>query len=48
MSKDKNKIIFLINTTKKRLDELTSLISEMDNKAFITVKETRTIINGYI
>lgn len=48
MSKDKNKIIFLINTTKKRLDELTSLVSKMDDKAFITVKETRTIINGYI
>jgi uncharacterized protein YebE (UPF0316 family) len=48
LEKDKSKIIFIINTTKKRLDELTSLISELDNKAFITVKETRTIINGYI
>lgn len=48
ISKDNNRVIFIINTTKKRLDELTSLISELDNKAFITVKETRTIINGYI
>ena len=48
INKDNNRVIFIINTTKKRLDELTSLISELDNKAFITVKETRTIINGYI
>lgn len=48
LEKDKSKMIFIINTTKKRLDELTSLISELDNKAFITIKETRTIINGYI
>ena len=48
ISKDNNRVIFIINTTKKRLDELTYLISELDNKAFITVKETRTIINGYI
>lgn len=48
LNKDKNRIIFIINTTKKRLEELTSLISELDDRAFITVKENRTIINGYI
>ena len=48
ISKDNNRIIFLINTNKKRLDELISIINIIDNKASITVKETRTIINGYI
>ena len=48
LNKDKNKTILLIETNKKRLDELTTLIKKLDNEAFITVKETKTIINGYM
>lgn len=48
LNKDKNKTILLIETNKKRLDELTRLLKKLDNEAFITVKETKTIINGYM
>lgn len=48
LNKDKNKTILLIETNKKRLDELTTLLKKLDNEAFITIKETKTIINGYI
>lgn len=48
LNKDKNKTILLIETNKKRLDELTILLKKLDNEAFITVKETKTIINGYM
>lgn len=48
LNKDKNKTILLIETSKKRLDELTTLLKKLDNEAFITIKETKTIINGYI
>lgn len=48
LNKDKNKTILLIETSKKRLDELTTLIKKLDNEAFITIKETKTIINGYM
>lgn len=48
INKDKNKIILLIETNKKRLNELTNLLKQLDKDAFITVKETRTIINGYM
>lgn len=48
LNKDKNQIVLLIETDKKRLEELKEIIHTLDKKAFITVKETRTIINGYI
>lgn len=48
LNKDKNKTILLIETSKKRLDELTKLLKKLDNEAFITIKETKTIINGYM
>ena len=48
LNKDKNKTILLIETNKKRLDELTTLLKKLDNEAFITIKETKTIINGYM
>lgn len=48
LNKDNNKIVLLIETNKKRLEELKVLLNKLDNKAFITIKETRTIINGYI
>ena len=44
LNKDKNKTILLIETNKKRLDELTTLLKKLDNEAFITIKETKTII----
>ena len=48
LNKDKNQTVLLIETDKKRLEELTTLLHKLDNKAFITIKETRTTINGYI
>ena len=48
INKDKNQTVLLIETDKKRLEELTNLLHKLDNKAVITIKETRTIINGYI
>lgn len=48
LNKDKNQTVLLIETDKKRLEELTTLLHTLDNKAFITIKETRTTINGYI
>lgn len=46
LSKNSDKIV--IQTTKKRQKELTKLIEYLDDKAFISIKETRVIINGYI
>lgn len=48
LKKDKNQTVLLIETDKKRLEELTNLLHKLDNLAFITIKETRTFINGYI
>lgn len=48
LNKDSNKTVLLIETNKKRLEELTNLLHKLDNNAFITIKETRNIINGYI
>ena len=48
INKDKDKIVLLIETHKKRIDELTTLLNKLDKNAFITIKETRTIINGYM
>lgn len=48
INKDKDQTVLLIETDKKRLEELTNLLHKLDNKAVITIKETRTIINGYI
>ena len=48
LNKDKNKIVLLIETNKKRIDNLTTLLNKLDKNAFITIKETRTIINGYM
>lgn len=47
LNKDKSQTVLLIETNKKRLAQLTNLLHKLDNKAFITIKETRTIINGY-
>ena len=48
LNKDKDKIVLLIETKKKRIDDLTTLLNKLDKNAFITIKETRTIINGYM
>lgn len=48
LNKDKVQIVLIIETEKKRLEELKTILHKLDNKAFITIKETRTIINGYI
>ena len=48
LNKDRNKVVLLIETNKKRLNDLTNLVKSLDKSAFITIKETKTIINGYI
>ena len=48
INKDKNQIVLIIETNKKRLEEVKDLLHTLDKNAFITIKETRTIINGYI
>ena len=48
LNKDKDKTVLLIETNKKRINELTTLLNKLDKNAFITIKETRTIINGYM
>lgn len=48
LNRSKTQVVFLVSTNKKRLDELVELVKKKDSKAFITIKETRTIINGYI
>ena len=48
LNKDKDKIVLLIETKKKRIDDLTTLLNKLDKNAFITIKETKTIINGYM
>lgn len=48
LNRSKSQLVFLVSTNKKRLDELIELVKKKDSKAFITIKETRTIINGYM
>ena len=48
LEKNRDKTVLLIETNKKRLEELTNLINKLDKNAFITIKETRSIINGYM
>lgn len=48
LNKDKYQTVLLIETNKKRLEELKELLKKLDKNAFITIKETKTIINGYI
>lgn len=48
INKDKYQTVLIIETNKKRLNELKELLTKLDKNAFITIKETKTIINGYI
>lgn len=48
INKSKNQLVFLVTTSKKKLDDLIKVVRKKDNKAFITIKETRNIINGYM
>ena len=48
LNKSKEQLVLLVETNKNKLDELIELIKKKDNNAFITIKETRTIINGYM
>ena len=45
---DNNKKMLIIEVDKKRLDDLINLIKDIDNKAFITVSETKFYANGYV
>ena len=42
------KKMILVETTSKRVKELTKLVNEMDKTAFIVVSETKYIQNGYL
>lgn len=44
---NKNKMLF-IEVDKKRLKQLVNLINKIDNKAFITVSETKYVSNGFV
>lgn len=44
---NKNKML-LIEVDKKRLKKLVNLINKIDNKAFITVSETKYVSNGFV
>jgi len=48
LNKSSEQIVLLIQTNKKRMDDLVDLLKKKDSNVFITIKETRTIINGYI
>ena len=48
INKSKNQLVFLVTTSKKKLDDLINVVKKKDSKAFITIKETRNIINGYM
>jgi len=40
--------MIIVETTSKRVKELTKLVNEVDNKAFIVISETKYIQNGYL
>ena len=48
INESKNQLVFLVTTSKKRLDDLIDVVKKKDSKAFITIKDTRNIINGYM
>lgn len=48
LSLDNKKKMLLIEVDKRRLKDLLTLIKKLDNKAFITISETRSTKNGYI
>ena len=48
LNNDKEKIILLIETDRKRIDKLVKVLKNKDSNAFITIKEAKTIINGYM
>ena len=45
---DNNKRMLFIEVDKKRLKKLLSLINTIDNKAFITVSDTKFVSNGFV
>ena len=45
---DNNKKMLFIEVDKKRLKQLINLINTIDNKAFITVSETKYVSNGFV
>lgn len=45
---DGNKKMLIIEVDKKRLKSLLNLVKKIDDKAFITVSETKFVTNGYI
>ncbi len=42
-----NKYMIFVATTSKRIDELKSIITEIDDHAFIVVSENKSILGGY-
>ena len=46
--KETPKKMIIIETTSKRIGELKKLISEIDDKAFVIINETKYIQNGYL
>lgn len=46
--KEKDNKLLIIVVIRKRLKELQKLIMEIDSKAFVTVLDTKKVINGYM
>ncbi|MBQ4634588.1 MAG: DUF2179 domain-containing protein [Bacilli bacterium] len=42
------KKMIIVETTNRRVNELTTLINKIDNKAFVVVNETKYIQNGFL
>lgn len=42
-----NKYMIFVATTSKRIDELKSIITEIDDHAFIVVSENKSVLGGY-
>ena len=45
---NKEKKLLLMEVKNKNIKELTNLIKKIDEKAFITLRETQTIYNGFV
>lgn len=45
--KQSRKMMLLLQTTSNRFDEVEEIVESFDEKAFITVQKTKTVLNGF-
>ena len=48
ISMDNKRRLLLIEVNKKNIGNLLNIINKLDNKAFITINETKLVYNGFI